>query len=110
MKLLFLLTENVAVHEQGRFWLYLQASEELKSLFPLPWPLGMAGTEHLNWCCSISLSLVGFEQVWCSKRQGNLFSEMQLHLICSPPGLVSGFKHWTLLPKHSKEKQLARDL
>lgn len=58
---------------QGRFWHYLQAPEELKSLVPLLWLSGKADTEQLNWCCSCSVSLVRFKQVWCSKGQGNLF-------------------------------------
>lgn len=74
---------------QGRLWHYLQAPEELKSLIPLPWLSGRAGTEQLNQCCSCSVSLVDLKQVWCSKGQGNLFfgDAVKLDLSSSWPGL-----------------------
>lgn len=46
---------------QARFWHYLQALEELKSLVPLPWLSERAGTRQLKQCCSHSVSLVGFK-------------------------------------------------
>lgn len=77
--------------------------EELKNIVSLAWLLRRAGTEQLNRCYSCSGPLLGFKQVWCSKGQVNLFfgGAVKFYLNSSWPHL---FKHWTLLPQHSKNE------